>query len=72
MPTFLFGHPLHPLVVHAGVVVPAAVIGTVLVAVWPRARSCWAWSAVVVTALARANNDGRHLPMGMTEGDRRL
>ncbi|GAA1865518.1 hypothetical protein GCM10009836_52380 [Pseudonocardia ailaonensis] len=53
MPTFLSGLPLHPLVVHAVVVlVPAAVVGAVLVAVWPAARRRWGWSVVVVTALA--------------------
>lgn len=53
MPTFLSGLPLHPLVVHAVVVlVPLAVIGAVVVAVWPAARRRWGWAAVVVTALA--------------------
>ncbi|MFR9804562.1 DUF2231 domain-containing protein [Pseudonocardia sp. RS010] len=53
MPTFLSGLPLHPLVVHAVVVlVPLAVIGAVLVAVWPAARRRWGWPVVVVTALA--------------------
>ncbi|WP_098956950.1 DUF2231 domain-containing protein [Pseudonocardia sp. N23] len=48
----MFGIPLHPLVVHAVVVlVPAAVIGAVLVAVWPRLRPRWGWPVVVVTAL---------------------
>lgn len=49
----MFGLPLHPLVVHAVVVlVPAAVIGSVLVAVWPRVRSRWGWPVVVLSALA--------------------
>lgn len=48
----MFGLPLHPFVVHAVVVlVPAAVIGAVLVAVWPRLRPRWGWPVVVVTAL---------------------
>jgi drug/metabolite transporter (DMT)-like permease len=53
VPTFLSGLPLHPLVVHAVVVlVPAAVIGAVLVAVWPATRRRWGWPTVVLTALA--------------------
>ncbi|GJF01562.1 hypothetical protein PSD17_05260 [Pseudonocardia sp. D17] len=53
MPTFMFGLPLHPLVVHAVVVlVPAAVIGSVLVAAWPRIRPRWGWPVVALTALA--------------------
>jgi hypothetical protein len=53
LPTFMFGLPLHPLVVHAVVVlVPAAVIGSVLVAAWPRIRPRWGWPVVALTALA--------------------
>lgn len=53
MPTFLSGLPLHPLLVHAVVVlVPAAVIGAVLVAIWPGIRPRWGWPVVVITALA--------------------
>jgi hypothetical protein len=53
VPTFLTGLPLHPLVVHAVVVlVPAAVIGSMLVAVWPAARQRWGWPVVALTALA--------------------
>ncbi|WP_098961428.1 DUF2231 domain-containing protein [Pseudonocardia sp. N23] len=49
----MFGLPLHPLVVHAVVVlVPAAVIGSVLVAVQPRVRARWAWPVVVLTTIA--------------------
>ncbi|MBN9109771.1 MAG: hypothetical protein J0I34_13420 [Pseudonocardia sp.] len=49
----MFGLPLHPLVVHAVIVlVPAAVIGSVLVAVWPRVRARWAWPVVALTAMA--------------------
>ncbi len=53
MPTFLSGLPLHPLIVHAVVVlVPAAAIGSVIVAVWPAVRRRWGWPVVVLTALA--------------------
>ena len=53
MPTFLFGLPLHPLVVHAVVVlVPAAVIGALLVALWPAVRARWGVPVVVVAAVA--------------------
>jgi predicted membrane protein DUF2231 len=53
VPTFVSGLPLHPLVVHAVVVlVPMAVLGSILVAVWPAARSRWAWPVVVLTAAA--------------------
>lgn len=53
MPTFVAGLPLHPLVVHAVVVlVPMAVLGSVLIAVWPAARPRWAWPVVVLTAAA--------------------
>lgn len=39
MPTFLGDLPLHPLVVHAVVVlVPLTVLGGILIAVWPAAR----------------------------------
>ena len=53
VPTFLSGLPLHPLVVHLVVVlVPAAVLGALLVALWPAARRRWGWPVVVLTALA--------------------
>jgi uncharacterized membrane protein len=53
VPTFLSGLPLHPLVVHAVVVlVPAAVLGALAVALWPRARRRWGWPVVTLTALA--------------------
>jgi uncharacterized membrane protein len=49
----MFGLPLHPLVVHAVVVlVPAAVIGAALVAVRPRLRGRWGWPVVVIAVLA--------------------
>ncbi len=45
----LFGLPAHPLIVHGAVVlVPLAAIGTIVVALWPAARSRVGW---VVAAL---------------------
>jgi hypothetical protein len=53
VPTFVSDLPVHPLVVHAVVVlVPMAVLGAVLVAVWPAIRARWAWPVVVLTAAA--------------------
>jgi uncharacterized membrane protein len=53
MPVFVFGLPLHVLVVHAVVVlVPLAVLGTVVVALWPAARRRYGWLVVGVTAAA--------------------
>lgn len=55
MPTFVSGLPVHPLVVHAVVVLlPMAVLGAVLVAVWPAIRARWAWPVVILTAAAVA------------------
>lgn len=53
VPTFVSGLPLHPLVVHVAVVlVPAAVLGALVVALWPAARRRWGWPVVALTALA--------------------
>jgi uncharacterized membrane protein len=53
MPVFVNGLPLHPLVVHAVVVlVPLAVLGTIVVAVWPAARRRFGWLVVGLTVLA--------------------
>jgi hypothetical protein len=49
----LFGLPLHPLVVHATVVlVPAAALTVILAGLWRRARSRLAWPAFVVSVVA--------------------
>ncbi len=54
MPTFLNGLPLHPLVVHATVVlVPLAVLGAIVAVVWPAARRRYG-SLVAVVALLGA------------------
>jgi uncharacterized membrane protein len=51
MPWFIGGLPLHPLVVHATVVlVPLAVLGALAIVVFPRARRRYG-SLVVVTAV---------------------
>lgn len=53
MPTFINGLPLHPLVVHAVVVlVPLAVLGAITVVVWPAARRRFGWLVVAEAAVA--------------------
>jgi uncharacterized membrane protein len=65
MPPFIAGLPLHPLVVHAVVVlVPLAVLATIIVAVWPAARARYGWLAVGVTAVATVT-----VPIAMGSGD---
>lgn len=65
MPTFLSGLPLHPLIVHAVVVlVPVAVLGAITVAVWPAARRRWGIPVAVVTALAAAS-----VPLATSTGE---
>lgn len=67
MPTFINGIPLHPLVVHAVVVlVPIAVLGAVVVVAWPAARRRYGWllvaEAVVATiAIPIATSSGEDL-----------
>jgi uncharacterized membrane protein len=53
MPTFLGNLPVHPLVVHAVVVlVPLAILGGLTVVVWPAARRRYGWLVVAVAAVA--------------------
>ncbi len=53
MPTFIGGLPLHPLVVHATVVlVPLSVLGALVVVLWPAARRRYGWLVVAATVLA--------------------
>jgi uncharacterized membrane protein len=53
VPTFISGLPVHVLLVHAVVVlVPLAVLSTVLIALWPAARRRHGWLAVAVTTVA--------------------
>lgn len=55
MPDDVLGIPLHPLVVHAVVVlVPLAALGTVAVALVPRWRSPYGWLVLAVTTAALA------------------
>ena len=55
MPTFLGNLPLHPLVVHAVVVfVPLAILGGLVVVLWPAARRRYGWLVVAVAAVATA------------------
>ena len=52
MPEFIGGLPLHPLVVHFVVVLlPIAVLGSILTAVWPAVRRRFGWLAVAAAAV---------------------
>jgi uncharacterized membrane protein len=53
MPEFVNGLPLHPLLVHFVVVlIPLAVLGAIVIAVWPAARERFGWLVVAVAAVA--------------------
>ena len=55
MPETVVGIPLHPLVVHAVVVlVPLAALGTVLITLVPRWRSAYGWLVVAASAVSLA------------------
>src|SRR3954467_12720153 len=55
VPLLVFGLPTHVLLVHAVVVlVPLAVLGAVVIAVWPAARRRYGWLVVAVTVVATA------------------
>ncbi|GAA4544961.1 DUF2231 domain-containing protein [Amycolatopsis samaneae] len=55
MPVFITGLPLHVLVVHAVVVlVPLAVLASIVVAAWPAARRRYGWPAVGFALVATA------------------
>ncbi|TVT51397.1 hypothetical protein FNH05_15005 [Amycolatopsis rhizosphaerae] len=55
MPFLISGVPLHVLAVHAVVVlVPLAVLTTVIIAVWPAARRRFGWAVAGLTLLATA------------------
>jgi glucan phosphoethanolaminetransferase (alkaline phosphatase superfamily) len=68
----IFGIPLHPLVVHAAViVVPLVAMGTLLIAFWPKARLRFGWLVAVfslggigATVLARASGEELFESMG--------
>lgn len=53
LPEFVTGLPLHALVNHAVVVLlPLAVLGSVVIALWPAARQRYGWLVVGVAAVA--------------------
>lgn len=65
VPTFVNGLPLHPLVIHAVVVlVPLAVLGGIAIAVWPTARRRFGWLVVGVAAAATAS-----IPLATSTGE---
>jgi uncharacterized membrane protein len=67
MPEFVSGLPLHALVVHFVVVLlPLAVAGSVVVALWPAARERFGWLVAAVAVVATilvpvATNSGKQL-----------
>jgi hypothetical protein len=55
VPEFVTGLPVHALVVHFVVVLlPLAVLGAVVVALWPAARKRYGWLVVAVAAVGTA------------------
>lgn len=55
MPEFIGGLPLHPLIVHFVVVLlPIAVLGSILTAVWPAVRRRYGWLAVAAAVVGTA------------------
>lgn len=55
MPEFIGGLPLHPLIVHFVVVLlPIAVLGAILTAVWPAVRRRFGWLVVATAAVGTA------------------
>jgi uncharacterized membrane protein len=74
VPDTVFGVPLHPLVNHAVIVlVPLAVLGTLLITVVPRWRSVYGWLVVALAAVAFASvpvatRSGRNLEASLELG----
>lgn len=74
MPDTVFGVPLHPLVNHAVVVlVPLAVLGTLIVTVVPRWRTAYGWLVLALTGVAFASvpvatRSGRNLEASLELG----
>lgn len=65
MPTFISNLPVHVLVVHAVVVlVPLAVLGGIVVVLWPAARRRYGWLVVGVTAAATVS-----IPLATSSGE---
>jgi uncharacterized membrane protein len=66
MPESVNGLPLHALVVHFVVVLlPLAVAGAVVIALWPAARQRFGWLVVAVAAVATAL-----VPVATTSGEK--
>jgi hypothetical protein len=56
LPDTIFGVPLHPLVNHAVIVlVPLAVLGTLVITAVPRWRTAYGWLVVALSAMAFAS-----------------
>jgi uncharacterized membrane protein len=74
VPDTVFGIPLHPLLVHAVVVlVPLSVLGTVVIALVPRWRGTYGWlvvaaSAVSFAAVPLTTRSGKDLKESLTLG----
>lgn len=65
MPTFINGIPLHALAVHAVVVlVPIAVLGGIVVSLWPAARRRYGWLLVAEAVLAAIS-----IPIATSSGE---
>jgi uncharacterized membrane protein len=74
VPETVFGLPLHPLLVHAVVVlVPLSVLGTAIIALAPRWRATYGWlvvaaSAVSFAALPFTTRSGENLKESLSLG----
>ncbi|WP_035302855.1 DUF2231 domain-containing protein [Actinokineospora inagensis] len=75
MPEFINGLPVHALVVHAVVVlIPLAVLGAIVIAVWPAARRRIGWIVVGFAAVGTiltpiATDSGESLERRLPESD---
>jgi uncharacterized membrane protein len=74
VPDTVFGVPLHPLVNHAVIVlVPLAVLGTLVITAVPRWRTAYGWLVVALSAVAFvsvpvATRSGRNLEASLELG----
>jgi hypothetical protein len=74
LPDTIFGVPLHPLVNHAVIVlVPLAVLGTLVITAVPRWRTAYGWLVVALSAVAFASvplatRSGRNLEESLELG----
>jgi uncharacterized membrane protein len=65
VPEFIGGLPLHPLIVHFVVVLlPIAVLGSILTAVWPAVRRRFGWLAVAAAVIGTVL-----VPVATSSGD---